>query len=77
MSRRATGVAFIGFATLLFTTRFLSAATWGQGFSSWNADHFQSLLGYVDQGLTKASLIALIIGGIYILWAEIGELRGP
>jgi uncharacterized PurR-regulated membrane protein YhhQ (DUF165 family) len=77
MSRRGAGVVFIGFATLLFSTRFVCAAIWGSGFSSWNAEHFQSLLTYVDQGLTTASLIALVIGGIYILWAEIGDLRGP
>jgi hypothetical protein len=56
--------------------RFLSAATWGQGFTSWNADGFQALLGYVDQGLTTASIIAVAIGALYLLWAEFGELRG-
>jgi hypothetical protein len=74
MSRRASGVAFIGYAALFYITRFLSAAIWGQGFSSWNAEGFQALLGYVDQGLSTVSLISLVVGGVYILWGELTEL---
>jgi hypothetical protein len=75
MSRRTTGIAFIGIAALMYVTRFLSAAIWGQGFSTWNTENFRSLLGYVDQGLTTLSIIALIVGAVYILWAEISASR--
>jgi hypothetical protein len=75
MSRRAVGVAFIGFSVLLYSTCFLSAALWGQGFSSWNAKNFQALLSYVDQGLSSASIISLVLGSGYLLWGEIDEIR--
>lgn len=68
-------MVFIGTAAFLYSTHFISAATWGQGFSTWNAENFQSLLGYVDQSLSTASVIALVIGVLYLLWAETGAVR--
>ena len=62
MSRRITGVILIGISAFLYGTRFIAAAIWGSGFSSWNADNFRSLLGYVDQGLTPWSIAALVLG---------------
>lgn len=73
MSRRITGVAFIGIGALLYATRFITAAIWGSGFSTWNKENFHALLGYVDQGLTNWSLAACIIGVIYLAWAEIRQ----
>ena len=74
MSRRKTGVTFIAISALLFTTRFISAAIWGSGFTSWNTERFHTLLGYVDQGLTTYAVVALVFGALYILWAEIRAL---
>jgi hypothetical protein len=75
MSRRTAGVSFVAIAALLFTTRYCAAAIWGSGFTSWNAEHFTNLLGYVDQGLTTWSIVALVSGLIYLVWAEIDEIR--
>jgi hypothetical protein len=74
MSRRATGVSFLAISAFLFATRFIAAAIWGTGFSSWNAEHFNNLLGYVDQGLTTWSFVALIFGFMFLIWAEIREM---
>jgi hypothetical protein len=75
MSRRFTGIALIAISAFLFATRFMAAATWGSGFSNWNADNFIALLGYVDQGLTTWSIATLVIGLIYLAWGEIEEIR--
>lgn len=76
MARRITGLVFISLAALLYATRFIVAAIFGQGVASWNADLFRGMLQYVDQGLTPAWVIALVVGLVYLLWAEIQALRG-
>ena len=75
MSRRTTGVILIGISAFLYGTRFIAAAIWGSGFSSWNSENFLALLGYVDQGLTAWSIAALVVGLIYLAWGEIETLR--
>lgn len=72
MSRRATGVAFLAISAFLFGIRFIAAAIFGSGLTSWDANMFNAFLSYVDQGLTTASVVALILGTAYLLWAEIG-----
>jgi hypothetical protein len=76
MYRRITGVTFIAISALLYTARFIAAAIWGSGFSSWNAENFLGLLEYVDQGLTTWSIIALVIGLVYLVWGEVNEITG-
>jgi hypothetical protein len=75
MSRRTTGVSFIAIATVLFITKFFAAAIWGGNFSTWSAENFAALLGYVDQGLTNLSIIALVIGLVYLVWGEVNERK--
>jgi hypothetical protein len=75
MSRRLAGVAFIVVAALLYITRFFAAAIWGGNFSTWSSQNFRYLLSYVDQGLTTWSIVALVIGLLYLLWAEISEIK--
>jgi hypothetical protein len=75
MSRRTVGISFVAISAFLYATRFVAAAIWGSGYSTWNAENFFALLSYVDQGLTLWSIIALIIGLIYLVWGEIEERR--
>jgi hypothetical protein len=75
MSRRITGILFLAISACLYATRFITAAIWGSGFSTWSAENFINLLGYVDQGLTTWSIIALLMGLIYLIWGEVEEIR--
>lgn len=75
MSRRTTGVSFIGIAALLYITRFIAAAIWGGNFTTWSVENFALLLGYVDQGLTNLSIISLVIGLAYLVWGELSEKK--
>ncbi|MDQ7793816.1 MAG: hypothetical protein RDU89_05305 [bacterium] len=70
MSRRATGVAFCAIAALLYAARYLAAAIWGSGVSSWSRELFESLLQYVGAPLVTLSLLALAAGVAYLAWAE-------
>lgn len=73
MSRRAAGVVFVAIAGILVAARYLAAAIFGSGVSSWNAELFQAMLSYVGSGLLVWSIAAAVIGGIYLIWAEIKE----
>ena len=71
MNRRGTGVIFCLIAAALFSTRYISAAIFGSGVLSWGSDLFDSMLQYVGSALTVLSVIALIVGIIYLVAAEI------
>lgn len=76
MSRRAAGVTLISIAAFLYAIRMLSAAIFGSNVTSWNADLYRSMLSYVTQsGLCLIILTAFVTGCLYILWAEISEMR--
>ena len=74
MSRRATGNTLIAVSAFLYAAHFLAAAMFGSNLASWDADLFRAMLQYTDQGLSTASLVALIAGVVYLLWAELSEV---
>ena len=73
MSRRAAGISLIAVSALLYAARYLAAAIFGSGVSSWSSDLFQAMLHNVGRGLATWSLIALVAGILYLVWAEVGE----
>jgi len=73
MSRRGTGVLFCLIAALLFIARYISAAIYSSGISTWSAELFHDILGYVGGGLTICSAISLLVGIIYLVWAELNK----
>lgn len=77
MSRRGVGAVFVVIAAFLFATRFVVAAIFGSNVSSWNAELFNAMLQYVDQGLTPASAVSLFLGALFLVWAELTELKAP
>jgi hypothetical protein len=77
MSRRTTGVALIGVAALLYATRYLSAAIFGSGVSSWNSQLFNAMLEYVGDGPQTWALVALLAGVAYLVWAEYEAWKQP
>ena len=76
MSKRSAGVVLLGISAFLYSMRTLAAALFSSGVQSWNADLFRSMISYIDQGvMLNASIIALVAGIFYLLWAEISALR--
>ena len=73
MGRRAAGVGFCFIAAFLYSARYISAAIFGSGVVSWNADLFNGMLQYVGNSLTILSVIALAVGIVYLTWAEISK----
>lgn len=70
MSRRTTGTLLLVIAALLYSVRYLSAAIFGSGVTSWDSDLFQGMLNYIGTAPRNLSVFALILGLFYLIWAE-------
>jgi len=76
MSRRFTGVALIFVSAILYAARFISAAIFGSSISNkWSADLFSAMLHYIGSGLSNWSIVALVAGIGYLIWAEVEVWR--
>lgn len=75
MSKRATGAVFCLIAAILFSTRYIAAAVFMSGVSSWDASLFAVGLQYVGSPLQTFSIIGLVIGVGYLVWAEVSEKK--
>lgn len=73
MNKRRTGVTFIAIAAFLFSAKYISAAIFGSNVPSWDEDLFNAMLEYVGNPLNICSVLALLIGLAYIIWAEYEE----
>ncbi|UVI29369.1 hypothetical protein [Paenibacillus spongiae] len=73
MHKRTAGIVFIAIAAFLYGIRYLSAAIFGSNVSSWDADLFRQMLAYVGKGPLVLSVLSLLIGILYLLFAEFGE----
>lgn len=69
MNKRGAGVAFCAIAALLYIARYITAAIFGSGVSSWDADLFNAMLKYIGPGLLIMSIISLVVGVIYLILA--------
>lgn len=70
MSRRTTGTLLLVIAAFLYGVRYLTAAIFGSGVASWSSDLFQEMLNYVGTAPRNWSMVALILGLFYLIWAE-------
>ncbi|WP_427137938.1 hypothetical protein [Psychrobacillus psychrodurans] len=75
MTRRGTGIAFIAISAFLISTKYISAAIFGSGVSSWSQDLFDGMLTYVGYTLNIFSVLSLLVGILYIVWGEYEELK--
>ena len=73
MSRRSTGTIFCLIATILFSVRYIAAAIFMSGTSSWSEELFYSGLNYIGTPLLYSSIVSLIVGIGYLVWAELSK----
>lgn len=69
-TRRGVGLGFCAIAAFLFTSRYVCAAIFGSHVTSWNAELFRYLYGYVGPDLTIAAGVSLVAGITYLIWGE-------
>jgi hypothetical protein len=70
MNKRGAGVAFCAIAAFLFSVRYIAAAIFGSGVNSWSSDLFNEMLKYVGGAFLTFSILSLITGIFYLIWAE-------
>lgn len=70
MNRRGAGVSFCFIASFLFSVRYISAAIFGSGVSSWDRVLFNAMLECIGNTLLILSVISLVVGIIYLIMAE-------
>lgn len=73
MNKRGAGVVFCLLAGLLFAARYITAAIFMSNVSSWDKELFAAGLEYQGNGLLIFSVISLLAGIAYLIWAEIEE----
>ncbi|WP_455721123.1 hypothetical protein [Agathobacter sp.] len=71
MGKRMVGAILCLASALLFATRYLAAAIFMSGVSSWDRTLFVAGLEYVGSELKIASILFLLVGICYLIWAEI------
>lgn len=71
MSKRCVGALFCLIASILFSVRYIAAAIFMSGVSSWDSSLFQAGLEYVGNPLLYLSIISLIVGVGYLFGGEI------
>ena len=68
MNNKGVGSIFCFMSVLFMCTRYLSAAIFMSGVSSWYAGLFSSGLSYVGAPLKVASIISLIVGILFLAY---------
>lgn len=75
MNKRGAGVIFCFIAGLLLAARYLTAAIFMSNVNSWDAALFAAGLAYQGNELLIFSIISLVAGIGYLIWAEIKERK--
>ena len=70
MNKRAAGVMFIFLAAIFICTKFISAAIYASSEAAWNAGIFKDQLKEIGNTLDILSILSLIVGIIYLYFAE-------
>lgn len=68
MNNKGVGVTFCLISAILISTKYISAAIFMSNVTSWDASLFHSGLEYVGPFLSRASIVALIIGILFLIY---------
>ena len=77
MNNKVIGAIFCLISAILMCTRYLYAAIFMSGVASWSADLFSAGLAYVGSPLKAASVVALIIGILFLGYGIYQGIRKP
>lgn len=75
MNNKGVGAVFCLIAALLLAAKYLSAAIYMSGVSSWSGPLFRSGLEYVGSPLSAAAVIALAVGLLFLVWGIIQDVN--
>ena len=66
MNNKGVGAIFCLIASILTAARYMTAAVFMSGVSSWNRELFQDGLNYTGPALKWAAIVALIVGVAFL-----------
>ena len=66
MNNKGIGAVFCLIASILMAARYVTAAIFMSGVSSWDSELFRSGLDYISPALPTAAIAALIVGVIFL-----------
>lgn len=66
MNNKGIGAVFCLIASILMAARYMTAAMFMSGVSSWNSELFRAGLSYTGSSLKWAAVIALIVGVVFM-----------
>lgn len=75
MNNKVVGSIFCLISALLMSARYLTAGIFMSGMNSWGSDLFSQGLEYIGSPLKIASIIALIVGIIFLLYGVYQDLK--
>lgn len=73
--KRLAGAIFCLIAALLEAGRYIAAAVYVSGMTTWSSDMFATGLEYVGDTLKYLAIAALAVGILYIVWGELDERK--
>jgi len=68
MNNKGVGAIFCLIAALLMAAKYLAAAIFMSGVSSWSEELFRSGLAHVGAPLSVSAVIALVLGIAFLVW---------
>ncbi len=75
MSRRTAGVGLIGIAALIYSARVIATGIITAQFTNVNSQVFGNYLEFTDQGISWLTMVAVLAGIGFLIWAEIADWK--
>lgn len=76
MNNKGIGAVFCLISAILISAKYMSAAIFMSNITSWDEDLFASGLEYVGPLLSDASLVALVIGILFLGCGIYQDIKG-
>ena len=76
MNNKGVGAVFCLISALLMAARYLSAAIFMSGISTWSSEMFQTSLEYIGPALPTAAIAALIVGAVFLGVGIVQDIKG-
>ena len=76
MNNKGVGAVFCLIAAILMSARYVTAAIFMSGISTWSSEMFQTSLNYIGPALPTAAIAALIVGVIFLGIGVFQDIKG-
>ena len=76
MNNKGVGAVFCLIASILMAARYVTAAIFMSGISTWSSEMFQTSLDYIGPALPIAAIAALIVGVVFLAVGIFQDKKG-